>query len=590
MTPTTAPAHRTREPADRTDPRAEAERAAAQRLLNSYLRESGTPLPAEGGDGALVARIALPVADASLVVPVVHRSVFGHHAYGAPVRLEPSHGPSSPVRLDELVRLVLNEVEAIAARVFGPVPDADDRKRALAEQIQGSVDATARYLEHHRDTGAPVPDDPTRAAEQSVLLGHPFHPTPKSIQGFGDDLASYAPELGASFVPHWFAVDRRILLERRTGPGPWTPGPVAAAAREALGDRAPVGAPSPGADPALVPVHPWQARHLASRPEAARLTADGLLTDLGPLGAPVYPTSSVRTVCDPRFPTSWKLPLHVRITNFVRTNPVPHLVRAADAAAVVGALAPEWDHPGFAALAETGFRTLDPGAVGDGLAADLGVLYRDNPFTVGRQAPQVLASLLEERDGEEPGIVREVRRCSPDPGARPGAEHTADWLRRYLAVSLVPLLEVFERDGVAFEAHAQNALLVTDGGRPEAFRVRDMEGTAVSRGRLRSGTGLPPDSPLLYGEDEAWLRLRYYAVTNQLGHVVAVLGRHTGADERALWHTVRSVLADRPGPRAADLLSHPSLPAKANLVSRFAGRGEDPLYVDVPNPLFEVNR
>ncbi|MDA2815101.1 hypothetical protein O4J56_30950 [Nocardiopsis sp. RSe5-2] len=585
MTPiTTAPEHRARTHAD---PRAEAERAAVQRLLNTYLRESGTPLVPDGGDRA---RIALPVADASLVVPVVHRSVFGHHAYGAPLRLEPSRGASAPVHLDDLVRLVLDEVEAIAARVFGPVPDADDRKRALAEQIRSSVDATTRYLEHHRNTGTSartgtgVPDDPTRAAEQSVLLGHPFHPTPKSVQGFGDELASYAPELGASFVPHWFAVDRSILLERRTGPGPWTPDPVAAAAREALGGAAPDGAS------ALIPVHPWQARHLASRTDVARLTADGLLTDLGPLGARVYPTSSVRTVCDPRFPTSWKLPLHVRITNFVRTNPVPHLVRAADAAAVVAALAPEWDHPGFAALAETGFRTLDPAAVGDDLAADLGVLYRDSPTADGRQAPQVLAALLEERDGEEPGLVREVRCCSPDPGTRPGADHTADWLRRYLAVSLVPLLEVFERDGVAFEAHAQNALLATDGGRPAAFRVRDMEGTAVSRDRLRPGTGPAPDSPLLYGDDEAWLRLRYYAVTNQLGHVVAVLGRHTGADEAALWSTVRAVLAGRPGTRAADLLSRPSLPAKANLVSRFAGRGEDPLYVDVPNPLFEVNR
>ena len=41
---------------------------------------------------------------------------------------------------------------------------------------------------------------------------------------------------------------------------------------------------------------------------------------------------------------------------------------------------------------------------------------------------------------------------------------------------------------------------------------------------------------------------------------------------------------------AADLLERPVLPAKANLVSRFAERGEDPLYVDVPNLLFEVTR
>jgi len=41
---------------------------------------------------------------------------------------------------------------------------------------------------------------------------------------------------------------------------------------------------------------------------------------------------------------------------------------------------------------------------------------------------------------------------------------------------------------------------------------------------------------------------------------------------------------------AADLLSSPVLPAKANLIGRFAGRGERPLYVDVPNPMHGVSR
>lgn len=88
----------------------------------------------------------------------------------------------------------------------------------------------------------------------------------------------------------------------------------------------------------------------------------------------------MRTVCDPAFPTSWKLRC-VRITNFVRTNPVEHVRRAADAGALVGRLRPGWAvHDGFAVLAESGWRGVDPGVVGDDLAADLTVLYRDNPF------------------------------------------------------------------------------------------------------------------------------------------------------------------------------------------------------------------
>jgi siderophore synthetase component len=136
----------------------------------------------------------------------------------------------------------------------------------------------------------------------------------------------------------------------------------------------------------------------------------------------------------------------------------------------------------------------------------------------------------------------------------------------------------------------QNSLLCTDGGWPTAFWVRDMEGASASRQRLaRNGTldALPADSPVLYDDAEAWLRLRYHAVTNQLGHVVSVLGRHTDAGEERLWAVAREAVAGwrDAEPYASELLSAPALPAKANLSSRFAGRCERPLYVDVANPM-----
>ena len=75
-----------------------------------------------------------------------------------------------------------------------------------------------------------------------------------------------------------------------------------------------------------------------------------------------------------------------------------------------------------------------------------------------------------------------------------------------------------------------------------------------------------------------------------------VLGRHAEVDESRLWRVVRELVqeaaSDRCGPDryGADLLSSPVLPAKANLIGRFAGCGERPLYVDVPNPMHGVSR
>jgi siderophore synthetase component len=152
----------------------------------------------------------------------------------------------------------------------------------------------------------------------------------------------------------------------------------------------------------------------------------------------------------------------------------------------------------------------------------------------------------------------------------------------------LPLLSVWRRDGLSLEAHVQNSLVHLDGGWPAVFFVRDMEGTSASRERV-THTGLlddlPADSPVVY-DDEAWMRLKYYLVTNHLGHLVHVLARYSGTDESVLWGVVRSVLASSvPDRYVRDLLESPTLPAKANLISRFAERGEPPLYVAVPNPM-----
>ncbi|MEU6643165.1 IucA/IucC family protein [Saccharomonospora sp. NPDC046836] len=509
---------------------AAAQRAARQRLLNAYLRETGVhdvPL------GELP--ILLPATGQTVIVQVCHRSPFGHHAY-ADVTV-PGH--------EDLIRALLAELEATTG-----YPGAAE----LTGAIRNSVDRTARYLAHGRPAPAITPHAITRRAEQNVLFGHPFHPTPKSAEGFADnDLDRYAPELGAQFVPHYFAVAGELVAEVRVTPGPWVPDEVATSIPDGY---------------AALPAHPWQAAHLLRRPAVTALVREGGLVPLGPLGRPVYPTSSVRTVCDPQFPTAWKLPLHVRVTNFIRNNPSEQLRRATDASLLAGHLPA---HPGFGVLRETGYRTVDPRVVGAELAAELAVLYRENPFVHNGSSPRVLAGLLDD--------PAELIHCVQQAG------DVLEWLRRYLHIALRPLLAVFASDGMSFEAHVQNSLLCTDGGWPVQFWVRDLEGAAVSRTRLAHDL-LAAHSPALYDDAEAWLRLQYHAVTNQLGHVIHVLGRYTTAGEEKLWAVAREVASS--WPEAAELLAAPVLPAKANLISRFAGHGERPLYVDVPNPLREL--
>lgn len=564
------------------DARARAEHASRRRLLNAYLRESEERLCVTA-DGC--ARIRLSQSGHCLVVRLTYRSALGLHDYDDEVLLEWGTDEWQAVDHDDLVALLLDEVAMLTKRAGVGRVDVAGCIDRLAKQIESSVCASALYLtrdvdaeplEHHHDV--------TRRAEQCLSYGHPFHPAPKTTQGFGDELHRYAPELGVSFALHWWALRPDVALERRIAPGRWVPQAVADRARSLLGpDRA---------DHVLVPVHPWQVSYLSGRPQTKGLVDSGTLAPLGALGPEVYPTSSVRTVCDPRFGTTWKLPLHVRITNFVRNNPLPHLARATDASQLVSRHAAQWRdrHPEFGVLLETGYRTVDPAVAGPELASDLAVLYRQNPFVDGPAAPQVVAGLLAEREGDVPLLVHEVRRAAATTASPPSRKHVAGWLRRYLRISLLPLLDVFDLEGVSFEAHVQNSLLHTVDGWPASFWVRDMEGASVSRKRLREPHVLDRDSPLLYEDDEAWLRLRYHAVTNHLGHLIHVLARYHDIDEAELCRVTRELLADSGRESAHRLLECPTLPAKANLVSRYAERAENPWFINVPNPLHEVDR
>ncbi|MEU3272821.1 IucA/IucC family protein [Saccharomonospora sp. NPDC006951] len=504
-----------------------ARREARQRLLNCYLRETRQFDVPQGKF-----RIRLARTGAELVVDVVSPSPFGHHRYGPDT--DPDH--------DQLVTAILRELAATTG--FAGVAE-------LRRQIGNSIARTARYLGNTATDFSGSPHEVTRKAEQSLRLGHPFHPTPKSAEGFTEaDLARYAPELGAIFALHYFAVADEVIEEVKVAEASWVPDEVAAATPDGY---------------TSIPAHPWQAGYLLGTGTLRGLIAADVVRPLGPLGKPVYPTSSVRTVCDPEFPTAWKLPLHVRITNFVRTNPAEHLRRATEAAAVVATLP---SFPGFSVLSETGSRTV--GAADDELRADLGVLYRDNPFAHNGEAPRVLGALLE----NPRTFMREVL----------SAGDVHEWLRDYLAIMLRPQLRLFADYGIVFEAHAQNTLLCMENGHPCAVWLRDLEGAAVSS-EGKAAEGLGDDSPLRCSRGHAVRRLTYHAVTGQLGHLIDVLGRYSRATENDLWREARHCLAE--WDEADELLSTRELPAKANLTSRFAGKGERPSYVTIPNPLWE---
>src|SRR5581483_2086314 len=425
-----------------------AEHAVAERLLNCFLRESGVEPVLVGST------VTIPFARTrrAVVGSLAYHSPIGHHRFRPRFTLRTGEAVTSA----DLARLVSAELSEGAGD-----------GAAFGELVADGAAKTRLFLERLPVTGTVDPwhaANPFLAAEQSLRLGHPLHPAAKASPGFtGADAERYAPELAASFPLHWLAVDPDLLAEARLATVRSLDPPPA------LSDAAAARLGAARALWPLLPCHPWQAEHLLTGAAAplADLAAAGRLVDVGPLGPPVHPTASVRTVWDPASGRQLKLPLSVRITNFVRENSIEQLRRGLDAAGVLAALgdldgAVDGPAGGFGVLLELGYRHVRlPGEAGAAIAAATGVVYREGPPMAGAASPMVVAALLEPDPIEGvPPVVRAVQRC------RRGDGDGRAWFERYVQLSVRPLCRLLVRHGVALEAHAQNSLVALDDGWP----------------------------------------------------------------------------------------------------------------------------
>ncbi|MFI6447471.1 IucA/IucC family protein [Kitasatospora sp. NPDC050543] len=572
------------------DPAIAAEHAALENLLRCWARETGaTP----GTDGQL--HIPVLGGAARLTTSVRHWSPCGWHRFGAATLAGADGADGAPV-----------DPVTVAALLAAAAADRPDPGRIadLTARVADSVIRTTDILAYRRQAGA-RPASPFLNAEQALLLGHPLHPTPKSRDGLGPaQSAAYSPELHGSFQLHWYAVDRELLAT----------GSALPESAETITARL-LGAPGllpPGT--AALPLHPWQARELALRPAVAGLLAAGRLHDLGPHGRPWHPTSSVRTVCRPGSPWMLKLSLGLRITNSRRENLRKELHRGLEVHRLLeSGLGTEWRaaHPGFDIVRDPAWIGVDLPAGTD--PSGLDTVLRRQPFGPDERALCV-AGLVAERplgDGREQPPAQpssqlgDTLRTLAARCGRPLPTVATEWFLRYLDAVVLPVLWLDGRAGIAVEAHQQNSLVLLDAeGWPVGGRYRDNQGYYFRRSwaeRLDArlpGIGSASDT---FVEDEVVdHHFVYYLGINHVLGLIGAFGSQRLADETVLLAALRRFLA---GPRVAAtgsalparLLDSPSLPCKANLLTRLHGMDElvgpvatQSVYVDIPNPVAAV--
>ena len=563
------------------------ERRLMEQYLNTYCRETGCFDPRLATDDAGPFEIHSHIKAwraAGLMPYLVSFAQTGYQLAGAfnyfsPIgyhRLAPfawigQHGNWQPLTTDAtlLVDLIAYTLAATSSQ---PAEVAYRSRRRLKTLMRNSIAQVRRFHLHKPILGR----SPFITAEQGLRFGHIFHVTSKAAEGFSEeDMQRYAPELGASFRLHYFAV-MADMLETRVinGEHPTRDPEVELFAENLLA----------GGDYGLLPCHPWQANYLLGLPEIKALIKNGVLISLGPLGEVAWPTSSVRTVWLPRQNLFLKLSLNIRITNFIRNNPSEQVRRALDASLALSLLPPHvLEQPAFRILPELASQTLRLPA--ETLRAACAVIYRQAmPASEAEHVQTIVAVLEEPADGEIPllGLLRLSAEGKPL-----SEELIHMWWKCYLDATLLPLLRLFLEYGISLEAHLQNTLIAFRNGWPVRGYVRDMEGASISRARFPFLDHLSGDSPAAYPEEQAWHRFQYYVLVNHIGHVIACLAREGLTTEAMLWRDTAIVLNAIDDPLIQRLFVQPTLPAKANMLSSFHQRGESPSWVEIPNPMVQ---
>ncbi|MGE7413963.1 IucA/IucC family protein [Methylobacterium tarhaniae] len=567
-----------------------AEAAAFRSFANGYLREidPGIPVRHALADGPPAACVEWNLRSQRVAIraEIVSPSLCGAQGFG---RLwtrqhhEPRWRLVAPMRaLQELLG------EAYVRCDEGGDETARERELELLGRVLDSYRETARQL----DLPPPDPDQAASfiGAERSLVFGHWLHPTPKSRQGLTPWQArSYAPEEGGEFQLAVFAADaarvRHDSAIARSAPE---------IALDLLGRDAARLPLRPGE--IALPMHPLQAEALLLTPHVAGMVAAGTLRPLGAFGPRFTATSSLRTVYAPDSAWMAKFSLPVTLTNSLRVNRMAEL-EAGVAVARLLARSGEAEHPAFRIVADPAYLTL---LCPDRRESGFETVLRENPFRGGAERGiATLAALTAEPGPGRPSRLESLLRRVGGTGL---AHAARTWFSLYLDCMLEPVVGLYERHGIALEAHQQNALLDVAEGWPRRGFYRDNQGFYLSESARPRLQRLVPETgtiaSLYFDDEEIRRRLAYYLMVNQVFSVVARMGHDGIVREEVLLddlarrlETIARRMTGLGRAFVRSVLDGPTLCTKANLRVRLADRDElasadgAGTYIDMPNPL-----
>ena len=313
-------------------------------------------------------------------------------------------------------------------------------------------------------------------AEQSLLFGHLTHPTPKSRQGILDWKSSmYSPELKGECQLHYFRAHKSIVSEKSLLQDSTT-----AMIKKELKNDEKVGQEfieeycQEDAD-IINSNYLLQAEWLLHQSYVQNWMNQGVLEYIGPVGKCYMATSSLRTLYHPHSKYMFKFSFPVKVTNSMRINKLKELESGLEGKEILNTKIGEVleKFPGFDFICDPAFITLKYGAQESGFE----VIIRENTFySENENDATLIAGLVQDAiPGEKTRLANIIHRLA-DLEGRSCEEVSLEWFRRYMNISLKPMVWMYLRYGVALEAHQQNSVVQLKDGYPVKFYFRDNQG------------------------------------------------------------------------------------------------------------------
>ncbi|WP_455427784.1 aerobactin synthase IucA [Dryocola sp. LX212] len=503
---------------------------AAQCFLNSLIRETADWRLSDTHPAELI----IPLGEQqALHCKVTYFSPTQHHRFAFPARLVNGSG-SRAVDFATLAQLIVDKLQH---QQMLPATGCE----AFYQRVMESHVHTHQAIDARHDWPALREKQLNFGeAEQALLVGHAFHPAPKSHEPFSQQQAGrYLPDFAPHFPLRWFAVDKAQLAGDS----------LHLSLQQRLTRFAAENAPQLLSELTdqqwLFPLHPWQADYLLEQAWCQQLVEQGLVKDLGEAGTPWLPTTSSRSLYCATSRDMIKFSLSVRLTNSVRTLSVKEVKRGMRLARL--AQTGRWQElqarfPTFRVMQEDGWAGLRD-LQGNVMEESLFALRENLIVDQSHSQTNVLVSLTQSApDGGDSLLAAAVKRLSRRLNiTEKQAAHA--WVDAYCQQILKPLFTAEADYGLVLLAHQQNILVEMQQDLPVGLIYRDCQGSAFmphAAGWLDVIGEAQAEN--VFTREQLLRYFPYYLLVNSTFAVTAALGAAGMDTEVSLMARVRDAL------------------------------------------------